>query len=851
MKVLRLSFLMLALVSSTADQSSDESAFVQLSLRKEAMRKNRHVHAVNPMGSTIPKFDPTFDPVVLDEDWRSGHTLKSFFILLTSAFAIFLGMLFFCNLLQACYRRLLRDQQDLVRTQGAVREQLTDKIKELNPRRTEPGKHFKRSKVEDKPYHDEREFVTFVNGDHVRLELLLEMASSQDPKAAVKELVEKIANRSKLELSDRSLNEASEGLQEMVDIAVKVNQKRDPTREPKRKLQEAVHDVLMQVRRKSDEDKLMLPQISGADRPQHLPKKHRAYLDFSERHTDALHTSNHTDGPKDALRMYQGTPYLSSHRWLEHAAILFIASYGQVCAMVYAFNLRWNDHRMFDWAGSWLLLSRGEAMAIIIHSSLMILFMCRRFVTFLRRYVSYCSVLETMVDKHVLMHRTCAAMIVISALLHICGHLRGTFPAIISQKKNPDGYFPVALHYSLEIFNFRSWNEAVISKPAVTGYLLISLLCLFWATAYARRYSFELFHYSHLCLIVLWPIALTLHGEKQWLGIGQPMGLFPVGLIVAYWALERVCDIDAGKSPTIKIACAVIKRRMVLLEIDTGSSGFSYQTGMYCMLKVPTISNFQWHPFTIASAGNQNSFQVLFAISGDWTQQLRDVLQESQRSKTEYPGICIRGGYGAPAQSMKGKKHLVMVGGGVGATPFLAFLSDVCSAPKAGAESSFDDLCTAVFYWVSREPEDFTWVTRYLSVIEATPWLKERVSVHLCLSQTLETAAGEGRSSAEVALFWHGVQAAMRRVDKAELRKELAVPTQFGRPHWKKELEACAAEALEHRKRSSKKVVKARPLEISVFACGSQTLTDSLEEACDSLTNESTTFNLFVEQFLK
>merc|ERR1719171_1291618 len=107
------------------------------------------------------------------------------------------------------------------------------------------------------------------------------------------------------------------------------------------------------------------------------------------------------------------------------------------------------------------------------------------------------------------------------------------------------------------------------------------------------------------------------------------------------------------------------------------------------MLKVPAISEFEWHPFTIASGGGKSKFQVLFAVVGDWTTQLKNLLVEAQSRNSrfpQYPKICVRGGYGAPAEGMKDKEHIIMVGGGVGATPFLSFLSNICDSAQRGTE---------------------------------------------------------------------------------------------------------------------------------------------------------------------
>lgn len=323
------------------------------------------------------------------------------------------------------------------------------------------------------------------------------------------------------------------------------------------------------------------------------------------------------------------------------------------------------------------------------------------------------------------------------------------------------------------------------------------------------------------------------------------MGLLAVTPVVLFYFALRTWDISRGIDPQIQIANAVVKKKAVLLEVNVGGSSFEYETGMYCMLKVPSISSFEWHPFTIASAGGDPKLQVIFAVAGDWTEQFKALLEKAQKSRLPYPTIAVRGGYGAPAQGMKDSKHVVLVGAGVGATPFLSFLASMCRAATAGVASQYDGIESAVFYWVSREPEDFVWINSYNSIISATPQLRERVSVRLCLSRSLDTTATAECSAAEVAMFWLGAQVALLQNDKGSLSAELGAPTQFGRPNWHEELGSHGKELL----RRGKAAGAEGQLEINVFVCGNPMLVDTLEKACDDLDTEDVDFRLFAEQF--
>jgi len=348
-----------------------------------------------------------------------------------------------------------------------------------------------------------------------------------------------------------------------------------------------------------------------------------------------------------------------------------------------------------------------------------------------------------------------------------------------------------------------------------------------------------------LKLVVLWALALWAHGARQWLGCGVPLGLLAIVPIVVYYFWERFVDISKGIHPDIRIDNAFIKRKSVLLEIETQGSGYTYNTGMYCMVKVPAISSFEWHPFTIASAGGASKVQLLFAVAGDWTTRFKDLLADSQKNNKPYPEVCLRGGYGAPAQGMKHEKHVVMVGAGVGATPFLSFLASICDSAQRGTHGQFDEVESAVFFWMSREPEDFAWVNQYNSIIAATPSLRDRVSVRLVLTKSLDASATGECSAAEVAMFWMGTQVALKNPSGKSLANELGAPTQFGRPDWNKEL---TNRYLELKEKGF--AVSGEEMQIGVFACGNALLVQALEEACDTQDiPDEVDFRLFAEQF--
>ena len=87
-------------------------------------------------------------------------------------------------------------------------------------------------------------------------------------------------------------------------------------------------------------------------------------------------------------------------------------------------------------------------------------------------------------------------------------------------------------------------------------------------------------------------------------------------------------------------------------------------------LQVPRLSFFQWHPFTI-SACSGTTFQLHIKTDGDWTSKLRNLPVEEEIR------VGIDGPFGAPAQRFYDFDRSLIIGSGVGITPFSAILTDI------------------------------------------------------------------------------------------------------------------------------------------------------------------------------
>ena len=105
----------------------------------------------------------------------------------------------------------------------------------------------------------------------------------------------------------------------------------------------------------------------------------------------------------------------------------------------------------------------------------------------------------------------------------------------------------------------------------------------------------------------------------------------------------------------------------------------------YISIRIPSVSENENHPFSIASAPGDEELQVVIKVVGDWTGELRRQVENG----TVCPGVMVAvfGPYGAPAQSVFKYKSVILVCGGIGVTPFASILQFFNSNLQHDSES--------------------------------------------------------------------------------------------------------------------------------------------------------------------
>lgn len=112
------------------------------------------------------------------------------------------------------------------------------------------------------------------------------------------------------------------------------------------------------------------------------------------------------------------------------------------------------------------------------------------------------------------------------------------------------------------------------------------------------------------------------------------------------------------------------------------------------------------HPFTISSAPHEDVLRLTIKVSGDFTRYLFDHLKPEM-------GAIVDGAYGMFDYKLGGQKQ-IWLAGGIGVTPFLAFIRDMNGSLAHDVD----------FYYTVRHPEEALFVDEIQAAASRNPRLR-------------------------------------------------------------------------------------------------------------------------------
>jgi len=307
-----------------------------------------------------------------------------------------------------------------------------------------------------------------------------------------------------------------------------------------------------------------------------------------------------------------------------------------------------------------VIMAKGAAGTLYPILFFTLLSMSRWFGTACRRFYHLSRFIDW--DRHQSFHIWMACLGLLFASLHAIGHLTGTF----LYGSRPAQQDDVAAILGPDAVP-RPYVRYVQSLPGWSG---IVALGLFWTIAltsepHVRKWSYELFQGGHLLMFPMIGLVCA-HGTAKLLQF--PMMGFWLAVPTLLVLGERLHRVYRGFVRLPSTLELLDKNTAMVTVRKPGGKPWSYSAGQYVFLQVPAISWLQWHPFTISHCAD-DILQLHIKADGDWTRALRELPSDIE--------VGIDGPFGAPAQRFYEYDRSLIIGAGVGVTPFSAIISDL------------------------------------------------------------------------------------------------------------------------------------------------------------------------------
>ncbi|HEY3254596.1 MAG TPA: EF-hand domain-containing protein [Polyangiaceae bacterium] len=463
-----------------------------------------------------------------------------------------------------------------------------------------------------------------------------------------------------------------------------------------------------------------------------------------------------------------GRPRQRSHGWLtRHAAQAAFLSVWLACnAAVLAWSLGFGRaSQTSDWA---MQLGRALGACLDLNVAFVFLPVMRRLLGWLRpRWLGRLLPVDDAIDFHKLVGHSLFALAWAHTAMFFVAYTRG-------HVAGPLG--------------------VLASARGLTGAVLLGVFALIWvfSLGFVRRSKrFELFYFTHL-LYVLWLALLVAHA---------PRVLIFSGLALVAFLVEHLLRLRRRRPSSRVLTAMPLRSGVTHLEVER-PAGFEFSPGDYVFLRIPKIARHEWHPFTISSAPEASPLGFHVRSLGNWSSALRRYVETpNQHVLTAY----VDGPYGSPSARIFRSRFAVLIGAGIGVTPFASVLE---SAVLRSDEAKRSCLEKVHFFWLNSDQYSFEWFRGLLADLEQQDH-RHLLEIHLCMTSMRSGVTAFGLELA---------REVMHDAGRSDFITGLRTKTHLGHPDWEDLLSSIAK--------------RHHPFPVDVYYCGPRGLAKKLEPIC-------------------
>uniref|UniRef100_A0A8C3V8M3 NAD(P)H oxidase (H2O2-forming) n=1 Tax=Catharus ustulatus TaxID=91951 RepID=A0A8C3V8M3_CATUS len=448
-----------------------------------------------------------------------------------------------------------------------------------------------------------------------------------------------------------------------------------------------------------------------------------------------------------------------------------------------------------------LIISRGSAASISFMYSYILLTMCRNLITVLREtFLNHYIPFDAAVDFH--------RWIAMAALI-FSGHVVNVYIFSVT---------PLSVLSCLFSSVFTNDGSQVPQKyywwffqtvPGMTGVLLLVVLAVMYvfATHHFRRVSFQGFWITHHLYVLLY-ILTIIHGSYAL--IQQPRFYIYFIIPALIYSADKLYSLSRKKVEISVVKAELLPSGVTHLQFQR-LQDFDYKSGQWVRIACMALGTTEYHPFTLTSAPHEDTLSLHIRAVGPWTTRLRELYSPEKL-------LYLDGPFGEGHQEWNKFEVSVLVGGGIGVTPFASILKDLVF--KSSINSKM--VCKKIYFiWVTRTQRQFEWLTDIIREVEESD-KNNLVSVHIYITQLAEKF--DLRTTMLYICERH-----FQKVLNKSLFTGLRSVTHFGRPPFVPFF-------------NSLQEVHPEVQKIGVFSCGPPGMTKSVEHACRQMNKKDQTY---------
>ncbi|XP_059143544.1 dual oxidase 1-like [Physella acuta] len=457
-------------------------------------------------------------------------------------------------------------------------------------------------------------------------------------------------------------------------------------------------------------------------------------------------------------------------------------------------------------SGAWITaMIRGSASVIMFTYSSLLVTMCRNTITalretFLHRFIPF--------DSAVSFHKYIAVLAIIGTLVHVVTHAMNLYCMCTQSTTSINCFFGEYKTETDSFATFHYWAYQTIT--GLTGVLVTVLIFIMYvfATQFARRHVFKAFWLTHSLYWLVYVLTF-LHGVGRL--VQAPLfSWYLIGPLILF-IIDRLQSTSRNKVE-ISVKSATPLPSGVLRLVFKRPATFNYKSGQWVRIACTELSETEYHPFTLTSAPHESHLSLHIRAVGPWTTNLRKIYSPGENEDLQkLPNLFLDGPFGEGHQDWYSCEVAVLVGGGIGVTPFASILKDIAFKSKTGIQVT----CKKVYFiWVTRTQHSFEWLVDIIRDVEAAD-LRGIVDTHIFVTQFQQ------RYDLRTTMLYI-CERYFQKVEGKSLFTGLKAVTHFGRPNFEDFFWALTE-------------VHKDVSQVGVFSCGPGPMTSNVQKACNAM----------------